>query len=52
MVGMSPGEGMCMQPTNMEILALYVIVIGDHMKLMLCAGMHLHILEHTFFFRF
>ena len=36
-----PIEGMCMQTTDMDILALYVIMVGDKMKLMLFAGMHI-----------
>ena len=30
--------GMCMQPTLKDTLALFVMMAGDLMKLMLCAG--------------
>ena len=37
-VGMVSDLGMCMQPTLRDTLALYVMMDGDMMKLVLCAG--------------
>ena len=40
MLASLPGVGMCMQTTEMDILALYVMMVGDKMKLMLFAGIY------------
>ena len=37
-VGMVTDLEMCTQKTPMDILALYVMMAGEHMRLMLCAG--------------
>ena len=47
MVEVILGEGMCMQTTEMDILALYVMMVGVQMRLKLCAGMHIKKLEPT-----
>ena len=37
-VGMVTDLETCTQKTPMDILALYVMMAGEHMRLMLCAG--------------